>query len=575
MAREQKFNNSQREVVNTIEDTSKYQTPVSRRLRVTADPLNIYTAPAESQVSRLAEALGTIKPELLNYATERQTEANIRVIEQGKAKGQTGGIPQGELEQYGFDTVKAVNDWTDWNQQTLQEYEQNFDKQSGNVDEFLQQRWEANPFKDKNDTYVKKFTPLAGKTMAKIREAQGQFTAELEASKNDAELTRMFAGDIKDVIGAGLEYGVPQYETRRALLKGMFPGKTNSQLDELAYQAVLNTMQESGDTSLVKIFKQPHSDKTPGLYEIPKWKAKIDSDVAQIISAKVTQRNREEAEMDKALKVVADTKERELLFEIADINTFDDPTVRDEKLRDLTAKAKLLSDSGIPISNTIIKTLISANTGIDKKQESQYQAENYVKLRLSGSSPSTIAQKFLQGVISQSGFDKLMTKYESVARREGSGGKPLSANPFVKDMFKTIQSNAGYSFGSMAKDNEQMKKNADAVSDRLLEYVEDLTADGSMSLKEATEKAKERGVQMLKDAGLNSKSRADADRKLDAVEQKAKDPVSFYKANPSQYLIDVATKTVPAIPEKDLKEIQDKARMEAKNQKLKRHESTK
>jgi hypothetical protein len=574
MAREQQFNNGGRQVINTIEDTSKYQTGDARRLRVVADPLRIYEAPRETNLTKLTEALGTIKPDLMNWAVNKKTEMNKAEIEAGKRKAQSGEIAQGEMEQYGYDTVKAVNDWTEFNESVLSAYDQEFDKDNGNLEEFIKQKWEANKFDDKSEVYMSKFSPLVGKTLEKIRETQGKYTSAKIDARNNAELTRMFAHDINDVMGAGMEYDVPQYEARRANLQAMFPGKTNSQLDELAYQAVLTTMEETGDTSLVNIFKKPHSDKTPGLYEIPKWKDKIDGDVQKILSAKNSARKEAESGMEKALKDAANVKERELLFGIADANTFDDPTVKAEKLRELLAKAKGYSDTGIPISEPIIKALITANTGIDKKQETEYQSQNYVTLRLGNPSVAQIAKAFNSGDISQAGFDKLMTKKEQAANRSDKGEKPLTSNPFMKQALKDIETNAGYSWASMTPENEQARKNADAVKARVIDYAEDLVESG-VNPKEAAAQAGEAGIKMLREAGMDSKSLRDANRKLDDVEMKRKDPVSYYKKNPKAYLEDRKTGSVSkSIPNKDLIVIQQQALKAAQTDKLRNHEST-
>jgi hypothetical protein len=575
MAREQQFNNSQRQVINTIEDTSKYQTGDSRRLRVTADPLRIYEAPKETGLAKLTEALGAIKPELLQWATDKQTEAKVKAAEMGKRAAQTGApMPKGEMEQYGYDSVKAVNDWTDWNQQVLQEYDQTFDKQEGNLEEFLKKQWETNPFKDKSETYMQKFTPLAGKTMEKIRAAQGQFKADLQESLNNAELTRMFGHDINDVMGAGMEYNVSTYEARRDNLKAQFPGKTNSQLDELAYQAVLSKMEETGDTSLVNIFKQPHSDKTPGLYEIPKWKDKIDSDVRQILAAKNSARNKIEAENEKALKNAADVIGNQVLFAITDANSYADPTVRAEKLRAINETLRSQSEAGIPIQDSIIRAVSTALTGIDKKQETQYQADNYVRLRLGDASVSRIAQAYNVGDISQSAFDKLMSKKEAASNRADKE-KPLPSNPFVKQALKEIEVNAGYSPYNMTKDGEEARSNANAVKARVLDLIEDLV-DSGVAPKDAAAQGAEMGVKLLKETGLANKTLADANKKIDALELKKANPVSYYNSNPKAYLEDVKNKTVAPMSPKDLLMIQRKAKADAQaRQSLKQHESTK
>lgn len=575
MARQQEFNNGQRQVINTIEDTSKYQTGDSRRLRVVADPLRILETPQTTQLTQLTQALSTVKPELMNWAFNREVEANKTAIELGKRKAQTGEEAQGEMEQYGFDTIKAVNDWTDWNQQVIQEYEQGFDKENGDIEAFMKDKWATHPFADKSEVYLRKFTPLAGKTMEKLREHQGTFKAQRQADMNNAELTRMFKADINDVMGAGMNYGVAQYEARRDNLRAMFPGKTNSQLDELAYMAVLNTAEETGDTSLFNVFKQPHADKTPGLYEIPKWKDKIDADITSILSKKLAAKTKSDTENEKALKVAADTKEREIMFALIDANTFEDPTQRAEKIREVISKAEEYSKSGLPISEGTISKLLTAYTGIDKKQETAYQEQNYVTLRLGNPTNQQIAKAFYSGDISRTAFDKLMTKKEEAARRSEKGEKPLTSNPFIKETIKTIEKTAGYSLFNMSKDSDEAKKNADAVNARVLDYVEDLV-DSGVSPKDAAAQGTELGVKMLKESGMISKERQTADSKLDALEAKKKNPAAYYRQNPQDFATDVRNNTVPPMNPKDLLALQRKAKAQAQaDKKLKRHESTK
>ncbi|OZA04705.1 MAG: hypothetical protein B7X95_09260 [Methylophilaceae bacterium 17-44-8] len=580
MARPQEVNNGQRQVINTIEDTSKYQTGDARRLRVIADPLRILETPADTQLTQLTQALGTVKPQLMDWAVNREAEAYKTSIELGKRKAQTGGVAQGEMEQYGYDNIKAVNDWTDWNQQVLTEYEQKFDKENGNLEEFMKAKWEANPFADKSENYVNKFTPLAGKTMEKLRLTQGQFKADLQTSKNNVELTRMFKADINDVMGSGQNYGVAQYEARRDKLKAMFPGKTNSQLDELAYMAVLETMEVSGDTTLKDVFKQPHSDGTPGLYEIPKWKDKIDADVTAIITKKNADRTKTEAQNEKALKVAADTKEREIMFKLIDVSNFEDPTVRAEKLRELIAETEGISKMGIPLSDGILGKLMTSYTSIDKKQETAYQAQKYATLRLGNPSNQEIAKALISGDISQAGFDKLMNKKDAATLRAERGGgaeKSITTNSFYKDGEKAIKQVMGFATGINAAINpKRVTEQTNAALADYKDLVEDLQDEG-LTPREASEKAKEATVKKIKEAGIQSKEFEEANRKLDPVAAKRSDPVSYYKSNPQEFATDIRNKTLPTnITQKDLKELQSKAKAQAEaNKRLKKHESTK
>lgn len=577
MADKQQHQIADRKVINTIEDTSKYQTGDARRLRVMADPLRIPVAEQQSSANQLAQALSSIKPQLMDYAVDKQAEAYGKDITTGGHLAQTGGVASGEMQQYGYDKVKAVNDWTDWQVKVTQDYEQNFDKENGNVEDFLKTHWESNPFKDKSTTYTDNFSALASKTMAKVREAQGIFKADKQTEQNNVELTRMFSHDIKDVMGAGKDYTTATYEIRRENLKQQFPGKTNSQLDELAYQAALQSAQDSGDTKLLNIFKSPHSDGTPGLYEIPKWKEKIDNEVRAIIATKNTNRTTLDVHNSKLLKDAADVKERAIGFDLIRANGLDDPTERDKAIAVIVARTEADSKAGIPISDTMIKTLMTASSGIDKKQETAYQNQNYNTLRLGNPSTKQIAHAVNSGDISQAGFEKLMNAQDAEANRatarSNKAEKPLISNAYIKQMNKDIDANAGYSWGSMAPANEQAKKNSEAVKSRIIDHVEELV-DSGVSPKDAARQGSELGVKMLNEAGMASKALKDANSKLDKVELKHKDPVAHYTANPADFIIDSKSNTVPKMDAKALLIIQRKALAVAKSKQLKNHEST-
>lgn len=580
MAREQQFNNGQRQVINTIEDTSKYQTGDGRRLRVTADPLFIPQAVETSGVNKLAEALSAVKPELMDWAINKKTEEYSQAINVGKTKAQTGQIAQGEMEQYGYDKVKSVNDWTDFQQKITQDYEQNFDKENGNVEEFLQSHWGSHPFEDKSSTYVENFTALATKTMSKIREAQGIFKADQEQLKNDTELTRMFSHDIQDVQGAGLDYTSREYQARRFNLREQFPGKTNTQLDELAFNAVLDEAKRSGDTSIFKIFNDPHIDGTPGLAEIPKWKEKIDHEIKSIEAASKAARTEERTVQERALKDAAEVAQGKALFALTDAVNIADPTVKAKRISEINGELQAAFEAGLPISDATINTLRNAVAGIDKKEETAYQNQNYITLRLGNPSVQQIAKAVNSGDISQAAFEKLMNAKEAAANRAATQAnkqeKPLSTNPFVKEAFKSVSVNAGYSWGSMTPSNEQAKKNADAINVKVLEQIEESVAAGT-PVKEAAKAAGAWGIQMLKDTGMASKSLSQANTKIDEVELKRTNPVAFYQAHPADYHVDELNKRVPASVTPKDRLILQRAGIAAalENKRLHTHEGTK
>tara|TARA_R110002124_G_scaffold285370_1_gene463848 strand:- start:497 stop:2251 length:1755 start_codon:yes stop_codon:yes gene_type:complete len=539
MARPTSTNVTNRQVVNTIEDSGKYQTGYARRLKTVANPLRIESTPEISNTTGLVNALSTIEPTLMDYAIKKQSDAYALQIAAGERKAQTGVATDGEMEQYGYDNVKAINDWTDFNASIANDYDQNFDKENGNLEEFLKAKWETVDTSDKSSDYLNKFSPLVGKSLEKIRENHAGFKVEQQTAQNNVELMRLIKADIKDVQGQGLKYDSTQWQSRRWGLNFAFKGKTNAQLDSYAYEAVLSTMEETGDTSLAAIFKDPNADGTPGLYEIPKWNARIKADVNRIDAAVVAADARRTVALDKALNVVAGKVEVDVMFALSEIGQLDSPEEKDAAFAAVMDSVKDASDRGIPIASSIVKAISTAQYKDDKAEGTAVQKANAGRLLIQRAPLSSYSSAFIAGDITLSTLEKAASRASAAQVRADKGEAPLATNKFVKEMGKTFKNAAGYSYGSMETNNGQKEINANATQSGAIEYVEELV-DGGMPIKEAVKLATDKGLQIMKDKGLTSDLFEETVNKV----SKGFAPVKYYKANPNEYLGDVRNKTV-------------------------------
>lgn len=90
---------SERKRVDTYTDPNRYQMPPRRRLGVYADQQNVYVAPSNSGMTKLAESLAAVKPQLMDYFISKQVEQNKKDIEYGikEAMAQTA-FEQGDTE---------------------------------------------------------------------------------------------------------------------------------------------------------------------------------------------------------------------------------------------------------------------------------------------------------------------------------------------------------------------------------------------------------------------------------------------------------------------------------------------
>ena len=74
---------TERRSVGTLTDPNRYQMPPSRRLRVAAKTKDMFVNPEKDGITRFAESLAEVQPQLMDYLTTKQAEENKEQIQAG------------------------------------------------------------------------------------------------------------------------------------------------------------------------------------------------------------------------------------------------------------------------------------------------------------------------------------------------------------------------------------------------------------------------------------------------------------------------------------------------------------
>ena len=415
MADKQQQQVNSRQVINTIEDTNKYQTGDARRLRIMADPLRIPVAERQSSANQLAQALSSIKPQLMNYAVDKQAEAYGKEITQGQLKALRHASPEevkGEMEKHGFDVYggylggeelgdKLENDWKSTPRTVGMEF-----------DAWYKEWWKTNAdpsLTGKSSVYLDKFNTAFGKNLIALQTAHATEQQGFQVAAQEDSLSKSVLGAINDVKASGKEFGGADLEAISNDIKSFTQKLQPGRVDELTYQAASSYAKDSKDISVLKPFFEKKADGTPSFADKKyndnsRWGDKIRADIdniktdsynAQIRDSKTVETERTALRNEAYLKMLT--------------GDFTDENIQ-EVTRDM-AKKGLFSTIGE--ANAEAGHLISLN----KKQETKAQTIRGFEIRSQinegrGVNPAGIIAAFRAEEISKEGATTALAEYE-------------------------------------------------------------------------------------------------------------------------------------------------------------------
>lgn len=442
MAREQQFNNGQRQVINTIEDTSKYQTGDGRRLRIASDPLYIPQATQVSGLSQLAEALGTIKPELMSWAVDKKAEEYSKEITSGQTKALRHASPEevkGEMEKQGFDTYGGYLGGEELGDKLENEWKSTPRTEGMDFDSWYKDWWATNAdpsLSGKSPVYLDKFNTAFGKNLVAIQTAHAKEQQGFLIASQEDKLSSSVLGSIIDAKSKGKEFSAGDLEAISGDIRSFAQNLQPGRVDELTYQAALRYATDSKDTSVLKPFFDKKSDGTPAFAdkkynETSRWGDRIRADISAIKTESYNAQIRDSKILDMEKEA-----QRNAVYTKMLTSDYKDEDIQ-AVTREMAAKGLF---SNIAEADAEAGHLISLN----KRQESKGQIIKALELRSQiyegrGIKPSEIIEAYRKEEISKEGANAAMAEYESKVRQDKSDAKAAAtAGRTQSQLYKDI-----------------------------------------------------------------------------------------------------------------------------------------
>lgn len=382
MARPQETNVTQRRVVNTLEDQNKYDISNGRRLRVFADPLRMNVEAEQPASVRLAEALAQVKPSIMDFLADRESDKNVDLFNQGSAMAMAGVDPSEAKAEYtkrGYDSYKGYlegerlsdeldNDW------------KTADKQLGTDFDSWYKDWWANKSQGldmSSETFRTKFDSAFMKGLATTKSKYIAEQGQLQVQDNEATIVATIGSVIKEVRepadGQKLDFSIYDVEALQKDMKINLNGISPQRLDELTYQTAVMYAEENNDPDILKTFFLKHSDGTPALADKrlndgSRYGEKINADIDRIT---LREMQREDLKDKREKKVKEDQR-----FSIYSKFITDEEMTTDA----VNTLSKKMFDEGLFTSLSEASSEINQLVNLKKKEETQTQQLNTLEL---------------------------------------------------------------------------------------------------------------------------------------------------------------------------------------------------
>ena len=288
-----------RQVQTQVQQRQVYE-PISapQATQVVARPTDQLALPIQDpELLGLVRGLATFQPSLQRYAvTVGEVDANRDMLagkaarQQGKPleKGSSGWFKHSYMMSDG--QVKGDVD----GQGLLQAYETGFDKDTGNIDDFIRDHFQANTKGLNDESYMQGYNESIAPHIEKIRVGQLQYQQEKIVQKVESNGMYKMGKAFQTRLDAGQPITVDDLEVARVDLNSNF-GVSNTRFNDLAFNA-LDSLGKQGNYAVYDVLKEKKPDGTPGMYNIPEWKAKIDA--AQIHSHSVFMSSRKASDAE-------------------------------------------------------------------------------------------------------------------------------------------------------------------------------------------------------------------------------------------------------------------------------------
>jgi hypothetical protein len=334
MAIPNKQNVTQRQVLSTIEDQSKYDTPNSRRLRVNASPLSMNVQAGQTQTSRLAEALTQLEPSIANSLIEKESDANAEEYRQAyilAERGEEFNIEKGKWAKAAYDSYDGLEEGSELSTKFRKDLEStpkglDFDYQA-----YKEQWWQDNAnqaLEEKSEYYTTQYGKQFAKTDAQEREKVATQQVGLQKQKNLTALSVNASAYVDEAVDENGAVSVAQLDTWIADKMRLGQFGTRGEAQDMFAQVLLSRATALNQPELLDVLLLPHIDGTPSYGEtvdangkrreltIKTWKESITANASAVETRERTARllkNKDAiAEMEKEMMLKVGATEKDI-----------------------------------------------------------------------------------------------------------------------------------------------------------------------------------------------------------------------------------------------------------------------
>lgn len=546
MAFEQRFQRTQnedRKVVNTLEDQNKYDISSSRRLRVQANPINMQVEADTSGAKRLLEALGQVRPVLLEAAADNLSDQYAGDIEQGKLDALQG-LPKEEKlskwREYGYNYQKSYLQGEDLGAK-LEEAIAVKDPEA-DFNTWYKDWWDTNAQGLPQDPetlgiFNKAFTG----SLVKAQAIDAKKKQNLDTERQYTVATEGAYRSIKQIRGKGLPITMSDWNALKSETSTLY--KFGHQVeDELLYGAIERYAKENTDPDALNVLYERRGD-VPPLVDNPKYTDKIMSLRGTLVAKKVSDIKSNEAENLKQVKSITEDYEQSVTFKMIELSNIEDPVKKSLALASLYTEVKDNS-SKLNYSTGFMSKLESRINKTDKTEASTYQEQRYRDLYNSDAPQGKLDEAVTQGDITQAQWDKLVSKKAADKQRAATlankGEKPIQQDADYKDAVKMIYKSAGYNPNNLITDSREAGVNASKGTERFKELIEE-KLDAGVPKKQAIKDSLSQISIFMENTGLTSKEAIKTNKVLDTKDKDGQvkiDPVGYYYRNPEDFIKD-------------------------------------
>jgi hypothetical protein len=208
---------------------------------------------------------------------DRMREEQDKEAEEGALDRNTGQEPKKDSPSYtrAYFSVDALVRGQNDGSQLLQRYATEFDKDTGDLEGWLGETYQANLKGIKDKDYIGAYSRGITEALGAIRKSHNEYQRKAVVDRTESNAMQLLDGGVAAYVNGKMP--VPdEYITSIRDYMGKNLGVSGTRFDDLMF-SVVESRAEKGDTAAIELLKRPRPDGTPGLYDDPEWRTKIDN----------------------------------------------------------------------------------------------------------------------------------------------------------------------------------------------------------------------------------------------------------------------------------------------------------